>query len=181
MGALNQLAKQMQAGKSAYVKVGVLKATSTRPMVAKTRSGQIKHSKFSKGLTVQNAQGQLTKVDAGHLNNAEIGAIHEFGSPGGQIPERSFLRMPILSRLDGEIQKAGNNAQWKAVFAQNGLKGVLDRVGKISEALVLKAFGTGGFGRWAQLKPSTIRKKGSSEILIETQSLEEAITYEVKS
>ena len=37
------------------------------------------------------------------------------------------------------------------------------------------AFATGGYGKWKKLNPQTIKRKGSSEILIDTNSLSKNI------
>lgn len=129
--------------------------------------------------------------------NAEIGLIHEFGVIGGKspfvvpgqskepskqggrsLPERSFLRMPIISRLPLAIMKEGKQ-RWRDSIIRDGVVITLKRLGVMAEGLVHDAFATGGFGTWPKLSKYTIRKKGSAAILIDTAQLRQAITSRV--
>lgn len=179
IASLQEIAKQIGEANGAFVKVGVLSANSARTMASvHQKTKKVVNSKFSRGLSVQDGKGKITRVAAGHMTNAEIGAIHEFGSPGGRIPERSFLRMPILSRLDDELRK-NTLAAWRSTFEQRGLLGILRAVGQAATNVVLDAFATNGFGRWAKLKPATIRRKRSTDILRDTVQLMRSISFAV--
>lgn len=184
-GPLRDFSKGLQDAEAAYIKVGVLGAYAARSKGKVGNKRWKSTAPWSHGIKVKSMSGKTVLIGAGYLTNAQIGAIHEFGSPGDRIPERSFLRMPILSRL-GEELKTVSDAEWKAVFWQGtadsrsgGLIAVLRIVGQAAVHVVLDAFATGGFGRWAKLSPKTIARKGSSEILIETTQLERSITYAV--
>lgn len=73
-----------------------------------------------------------------------------------------------------------------ATDAEALLGGIADRIEQprsllsaLSDELVdheRDAFATAGFGEWAPLRPSTIARKGSSRILIDTGSLMAALT-----
>lgn len=119
-------------------------------------------------------------ADVGVFNprNAEIGFAHEFGVITRGLPERSFLRMPITAKLPGEIAKQSTDA-WKKLLQTKGLRGVMQVLGLMSEKSVQDAFDTGGFGQWPALKPSTVRNKGSTAILIDTAQLRQAVTSRV--
>lgn len=129
--------------------------------------------------------------------NAEIGAIHEFGVVGGaspfkqpgisktpiknpsiNLPERSFLRMPLITKLPEAIMGQGREA-WRKAIIQKGVVFALKNLGVLAESIVQDAFKTGGFGLWAKLKASTIRRKGSAAILIDTAELRQSVTSRV--
>lgn len=98
------------------------------------------------------------------MTNAEIAAIHEFGAPRANIPERAHIRGTFDAK----------QAEWQAMAAKL-LKGVLmDRfspeqaLGILGEKAVadMRAFVRAGVP--PPLKPATIRAKGSSTPLIDT-------------
>lgn len=133
------------------------------------------------------------------LNNPTLGLIHEFGTKGplgtigtpdaavsevplrarAPIPARSFLRMPLLTRLPDELDKIGR-AVWRALIVKEGGLAGLKALGELAVGVVQRAFETGGFGQWAPLSPVTISRKKSSAILIDTDYMRKAVTYEVK-
>jgi len=47
-------------------------------------------------------------VRAGGLTNAQIAAVHEFGAPSVNIPERSFIRSTFAKNQKGYITDLGN-------------------------------------------------------------------------
>lgn len=129
--------------------------------------------------------------------NAEIGAIHEFGVTGGvspfkqpgiskspvknpniNLPERSFLRMPLITRLPEAIAAQGR-AAWRKAILDKGVVFALKNLGVLAEGIVQDAFATGGFGTWAKLKKSTIRRKGSDAILVDKAELRQSVTSRV--
>lgn len=131
------------------------------------------------------------------LNNPTIGLIHEFGSKGGSVPSgetgpgaqetvttraavpaRSFLRMPLMTRLPDQLEKIGKDV-WRSLVTNQGLLVALKQLGVMGENIVQRAFETGGFGQWAPLSRYTIMKKGSSAILIDTGYLRKSITSAV--
>jgi hypothetical protein len=129
--------------------------------------------------------------------NAEIGLAHEYGvvagaspyvakgvskrptkAPGMNLPERSFLRMPLITRLPEAILKEGRQA-WRNAILTKGVVYALRNLGALAESVVQDAFATGGFGTWVKLKASTIRRKKSSAILIDKAELRQSITSRV--
>lgn len=129
---------------------------------------------------------KATKIHGGSKStNAEIGAIHEFGSISRNIPARSFLRMPLQTKIPQLIRSKstsfikfllnGHFLQWLQMF------------GVEAENIVQEAFETSGFGTWKKLKPSTIKHRRKSLIegeqalpLIDTGELRRSITSEVR-
>ena len=109
--------------------------------------------------------------------NASIGALHEFGS--STLPQRSFLRVPISTRLKKELEKSGafNPDQLAKVLKEKSVIPWLKKIAVIGEKIVSDAFDTGGFGAW---KPSNMSRKQVKQTLVETQQLRNSITSEVK-
>jgi phage gpG-like protein len=112
------------------------------------------------------------------LTMAQLGAIHEFGAPEENIPERSFLRHTADARKDNlsEVVTAAVGTMFD---------------GKLSGAQVLAAAGVflatatqeyirEGEGPPPPLSPITIKRKGSSHRLIDTGRLVNSITSEVR-
>lgn len=120
---------------------------------------------------------------AGGISMIELAAIHEFGSPKNNIPQRSFIRSTL-----GRAEIVQQFKQMTARFA----KQIVD--GKLTEAQAL-----GLLGAWMAsqvkmtikkrmttgpdpqaLKPATIARKKSDLPLVDTGRLINAITWSVK-
>lgn len=160
-GPLEDLGRILEEGKGMYLKVGILGNYAGR---------------------TPDETGPKRKDST--VTNPEIGLDHEFGRPSmgrnhPALPERSWLRMPIFTKLPGEIERIGSAAQWTALLFARGIFGVLDVVGNAALGVIQDAFNTGGFGTWAALSPLTIRLKGHARILIETSQLQRSVTYAV--
>lgn len=113
----------------------------------------------------------------GDLTNPELAAIHEFGSFKRNIPARSILRMPIHQEAETIARQALGGV---TEIVQSGrMTAVLKRIGIACENAVQKAFATGGFGRWAPDKPSTVKNKGSASPLIDRGELRRAVSSQV--
>ncbi len=91
--------------------------------------------------------------------NAEIGAIHEFGSFSLNIPMRSFLRMPVNLRADQILKDTAIGAD--ALLAAGKIVMVLKRLGIACENAIQLAFATRGFGQWAPDRVATVERKTS--------------------
>lgn len=109
--------------------------------------------------------------------NAEIGAIHELGLVA-HIPERSFLRMPLETKLGQWIE---NNLDiYEKCLKKGSMKQWFEAVGFAAEKIIDDAFATGGFGSWARLSPVTVAMKGGRlQILVDTGQLRSSITSAV--
>lgn len=129
--------------------------------------------------------GETANRNSGELNNAEIGFTNEFGKLTGypKIPARSFLRMPLRSVQFKEKLRSKKSLSGKAFEkALKSGKGeeFAKLVGLVAEETIQEAFSTNGFGQWAENRPYTIEKKGSSSPLIDTGQLRRAITSRVE-
>lgn len=119
------------------------------------------------------------------LSNATIGAKHEFGTT--KIRRRSFLRMPLFTRLEKELLKAGvTETDLDQIIKKEGFRNFTEKMGILGVRIVLQAFDSGGFGTWQALKPITLqiraRKNQGTQILVRANShqLRDSITFDVK-
>jgi hypothetical protein len=122
----------------------------------------------------------LEILEAGDtLTNAEIGLWHEFGTT--RMKQRSFLRMPLALKLREYVRKSNalKPAMMTKCYEERSMVPLLKRIGVISRGIILEAFDTGGFGRWAPLSPYTLSRKKLRQILVETQDLRNSIVFEV--
>jgi hypothetical protein len=126
-------------------------------------------------------KAKLEKAAAGDVNNAELLFIHEHGSPINKIPARRVLgpsveadgnkqaianelSKSVRSRLAGDKEGAEKNMMRAAIAGQNAAR---------------KWF-TDPRNGWAPNKPSTVRRKGSSQPLIDTGALRASIVGVVR-
>jgi len=106
----------------------------------------------------------------------EVAAVHEFGAPAANIPQRSFIRAPVDTHAE-DIKR---------------LQGVLfEHVveGKITESAALDQIGA-KVASWCQeaidngiepaLADATVKRKGSSKPLVNTGQLKSSITWKVE-
>lgn|GEM_PF-5721353 len=168
-GPLKALAEQIDDVEGAFVKVGILGAYARRGV------GEVAVKRW---LGKNRELASWSGAQGRYLTNADIGVIHEFGAPKARMPERSFLRMPVLSRLDDELKKTSAK-NWMSLLVHGGLVGLLGLIGQSAVNVIHDAFNTGGFGRWQKLNPKTVARKGSAEILVETTQLRRSISFAV--
>jgi hypothetical protein len=114
----------------------------------------------------------------GVLTNAEIGARHEFGVISEGLPRRSFLRDPIELKRKELLKKADRIIKAN-IDKENGDEKIFELIGIVGEAIVQEAFESGGYGTWQSLSQTTVDKKGSSQILIDTSQLRRAVISKV--
>ena len=107
---------------------------------------------------------------------ALVGAVHEFGSGTRKIPERSFLRSTINDERKTYTKMLSTIAEF-AIDEGRDLKDGLAIVGQVAQGDVQKKI--------VDIKdppntPETIRRKGSSNPLIDTGHMRQSVTYEVR-
>jgi hypothetical protein len=159
---IDELVSGFMAG---YItRVGILGGKTTRYKVITTRAGAHKAGKEEAGMT-----------------NAEIGAVHEFGSLSRHIKRRSFLEMPLVMHAEGLV--GIKESLWK-VFQQGSqtkqeLKKAYVALGMLAENIVQTAFNTRGFGTWPKNADSTIARKHSDAPLVDSHQLARSITSDV--
>ncbi len=143
----NNFIKNLQKQiKDAKVKVGVPKSANT------TKEGQ------DKSITL-----------------AEVAAIHEFGSPGNNISERSFIRETVQEETQNLKKLSAKQA--KKIFAleittEEGI-GV---IGEFMKSKIIKKFTA---NNWEANAPSTVKAKNSATPLIDTGQLRQSIQWEI--
>jgi len=106
----------------------------------------------------------------------DIAIKHEYGDD--KTPRRSFLRAPfsIKKKEMGDfITKQLNKVTEKGFPAETAV----DLIGVKAQSIVQDAFTNGGYGQWQALSPRTVDSKGSSQILVDTGTLRNSITYQV--
>lgn len=137
--------------------------------------------KVQVGLFADNA-GRV--ADRGRIDdNPSLGYVHEFGmmihhpkrNTITVIPERSFIRVPLMTKLGALVQETN----WFAIMAKRGVKRVLAHLGILAEDVIQEAFATRGYGLWPSLSQTTINRKGSSAILIESAQMRKAVASRV--
>lgn len=113
------------------------------------------------------------------MTNSAIGLVHEFGSQDGNIPPRSFLRMPLETQQNKLIEIFEDHPEVKKAIAEGNTKYALKIIGFYGEQIVKDAFRSSGFGQWKPNAPATVRKKGSSRPLIDTGKLIASVSSDV--
>jgi hypothetical protein len=111
-------------------------------------------------------------------SNASIGLKHEFGSASEGIPERSFLRAPLIEKIPESLKEIGQD--YFDSLTNENIENFFEKLGIKGEEIIQEGFDTGGFGKWPSLSPKTIEKKGFDSILIgKTVQLRNSIISEV--
>ncbi len=137
------------------------------------------------------------RKEGGPLTNADIAFIHEFGSPAKNIPIRSWLRMPLMTKLPEIFKKSGQRLLNKMTV--ENIRDIFDELGARAMKAIDQAFTSSGFGQWApnkrpkhpkskkgRIKTSAYnelpasKKKEYSRPLIDTGELRKAVDREVK-
>lgn len=139
------------------------------------------HSEVQIGIFTQKNPRQTegsTHQSKGDLDNADIGAVHEFGSKKAGIPGRSFLRMPTQTKLPVEMKRIGATVMTETII-EKGPTEFLREIGQIAEGQIDQAFTTSGYGQWAPNSKRTIARKGSARPLIDTSKLRAAVSSRV--
>lgn len=151
---LVELRKALSSGMR--IRVGILGSKANRKETVQIKRGP------RKGL---NKAGK----NPSNLTNADIGLVHEKGSPSRKIPRRSFLEMPMttfalpLMRIKNEL--------WAMVQAGTmSMKKAYKALGVVAEERIQEGFDSGGFGKW----PKPKYRQGSP--LIDTAQLRKSIS-----
>lgn len=126
---------------------------------------------------VLSGEGADTKTEDGKANMVGIAAIHEFGAPKANIPERSFIRRT----LNEKEKELGNKSRALAEMIIRGdithTRG-LEILGTWAATEIKKTI-TKGKHIPPPLKPATIAAKGSDRPLVDTGRLVQSISHKV--
>lgn len=115
------------------------------------------------------------------ISMIEIAAIHEFGSPAANIPERSFIRS-TFKRREADLEKVTARAASALFAGKIGLGQALGILGAWGVAAIqgtIRQHLTEG-PEPQELKPATIARKQSSTPLLDTGQLIGAISFQVE-
>lgn len=131
------------------------------------------------GIPAENAG----RNDEGQISNAELGYIHEYGSPTANIPPRPFL-IPGVQSAESKFTPHLKSAAQAALSGDDGkIAQGLSRAGQVAAVAVKNKIDEGPF---APLSPKTIarRKKGKgggeAKPLQDTGQMRNAVTSVVR-
>ena len=117
-----------------------------------------------------------SREESTSITNAELGAIHEFGVPEKNIPERSSMR----STASEESQNLGRLAKIQISECLRGETSAHDAFATVGVYLQGKIVDKITDGDFEPNTEATVKRKKSSKPLIDTGQLRGAITYEVR-
>ncbi len=117
-------------------------------------------------------------AEDGSLTMVELAAIHEFGSPAAGIPERSFIRFTVRNKQDLLNHRI---TQLATAFVNDkiSIEQALGLLGATAAAEIKNSITSKQIKQ--DLKPATIKAKGSTTALIDTGRLLQSITWKVES
>jgi hypothetical protein len=131
------------------------------------------------GILAAKGGNERHKASGGKITLLELAAIHEFGSPAANIPERSFIRR-TFNESEGQ-------AELKAIYSKIARAVIAGKL-TAEQAIQLLGMKMQSMVRNRILvdmipppnRPSTVARKGSSRPLVDTGQLVGALTYEVR-
>lgn len=108
---------------------------------------------------------------------ATYAAVNEYGSPANNIPSRPFMRTTIDDNAQEFAQLLRDRINAAIARQQTTVDGALKLVG-----LQVRNRMIGTIKRWTEPPnaPSTIRRKGESNPLVDTGAMQQSITFEVR-
>ena len=109
---------------------------------------------------------------------ASIGMVQEFGSVVNNISKRSFIKEPLLAHLSEKIKRQKEKLK-QYLFIDKRLDEAYNLMGNTAKSIIISSFKNKNDGQWAPNAPSTIKKKGVDNPLIDTGRLRRSITYEL--
>lgn len=108
------------------------------------------------------------------FNLPKLAALHEFGNPDHNLPARSFLRATHDKHLKSNRALL---TKLKKKLLKTDPDKILNTIGSVIQGQIVEAINT---GINPPLKPQTIKRKGSSQPLIDTGHLKGSVTHEVR-
>lgn len=136
--------------------------------------------------TIQKFTGHIVKIGlpAGTTGSydgvsiIEVGAVHEYGSPARNIPQRSFLRVPMYINRD-KIKKLIFSEYNNIINGKGDVMTSLHKMGAYGEGISKASFKNND---WTPVTTQTQKRKGESKTttLIDTGQLRQSITFVVE-
>ena len=112
------------------------------------------------------------------MSLASIGSVQEFGLITRNIPKRSFIKEPLLAHLGERIKRQKNKIK-QYLFVDKKLDEAYNLMGNTAVSIIIQSFRNKNDGQWKPNAPSTIRKKGVDNPLIDTGRLRRSITFKL--
>ena len=118
--------------------------------------------------------------NARFVSNSFVGPVTGVTKPHTiTIPQRSFLRVPFRTKRKEVNQFIAK--QFEAVSNGDISPDIgLGRIGVMTANISKGAFTSLGYGEWKPITAETVRRKGSSQTLIDTGILRSSITWVVR-
>ena len=116
------------------------------------------------------------KTSDGKESLAYIASLHEFGSPGGKIPERSFIRTAI-DKNEHKINNLSDGLALKILDRSVTVRGALDLIGLKVTGMIQEQITDGDY---VPLAPATIKRKGSDKPLIDTGHMFQSVRHVIE-
>lgn len=115
----------------------------------------------------------------GELTAAQVGAIHEFGSKDGRIPQRRWLRAGV-DYYAKEIGQKYDDAFKASLKPGSNMRRELNRIGLFGAAKVKEYIRKVGQSVWPDITDDTKIAKGSTKILIDKSQLIKGIKHTLR-
>lgn len=116
------------------------------------------------------------KTSDGKKDLAYVASLHEFGSPGGKIPERSFIRSAI-DKNENKINNLSDKLSLKILDGSVTVRNTLDLIGLEVTGMIQEQITDGDY---VPLAPSTIKRKGNDKPLIDTGHMRQSIRHVIE-
>ncbi|MEI6807032.1 MAG: hypothetical protein WCK49_11125 [Myxococcaceae bacterium] len=136
--------------------------------------GNIKNAAKQAYVSIGIHQEQGSKAH-GEFTVAQIAAVHEYGSPENNIPQRSFIRDTHDLNLRANLKRL-KRMQEQVLMGKLTQHEALTFLGEVASKQMTSRINQ---GIAPALKPATIKHKGSSTPLIDTGQLKGSIGFEV--
>lgn len=177
---LRELRKQLKALANKEVLVGIPAENSTREHGGEINNAELLYIQSHGVRSASMRKEMQDNLDSGiKYSKAHELYIHSHGSPMYHVPPRPVLEPAIASQKDaiGKLIGAASKSALEGKPAQ--CEANLNKAGMVAVSAARGWFENPANG-WAPNAPYTIKKKGSSQPLIDTGEMRKAITYVVR-
>ena len=113
---------------------------------------------------------------ANSFSIVDLATVHEFGSADGRIPQRSFFRSTLQSQKQKHLRLI-TQLQKLYIVGKLSLKQALTQLGEAVRGDIVETI---SHGVDPKLEASTVKRKKSSQPLIDTGRLKGSITHQVR-
>lgn len=114
--------------------------------------------------------------EGGLFSMVDLAMVHEYGSRDQTIPARSFIRSTCDAKRKQHLDLI-RQFQSKILRGHITARQALTQLGEVVSKDMVETINN---GIEPKLRPSTIKRKGSSKPLIDTGRLKGAITHEIR-